>query len=321
MKKVSVRIISVMLCALVLLGLAAGCTAVENNDPYMSLVTSNWKNTYAVGDKISLDGLTLRYCPDCTKLEEYEDIAVTADMVSGFDTSKAGKFTLTLTYKGLTETVEYSVFEKTAINVKGDFCIATGIVASIDSASGKITLTTYADYLSYKNGNGTKAEVTASTEISGEGKTYLKFEYNDTVYKISETDGSYFITATSKSGTATSSQTVALEPCAPYIPAAGASYVSSPSEDGKKATCVFGEDGSVSVYLTDKDASDVSGITPEITISLENAKIVSPGRISFTTEDGGFTYTVTVADANSLSVRKGGSDGSMIYRYTCNSGT
>lgn len=64
------------------------------------------KTTYTVGDKLDLTGgvITVKYNNDTS-----EAVDITSDMVSGFDSTKTGKQTVTVTYAGKTATFEVTV--------------------------------------------------------------------------------------------------------------------------------------------------------------------------------------------------------------------
>ncbi|MBQ9383133.1 MAG: bacterial Ig-like domain-containing protein [Ruminiclostridium sp.] len=72
-------------------------------------MTSLPKTSYFIGDEIDLAGaeITVTYASG-----REEITAVTSDMVSGFDTAAGGAFTVTVTYKGFTDTFGITVSEK-----------------------------------------------------------------------------------------------------------------------------------------------------------------------------------------------------------------
>ena len=84
----------------------------------IKLNTENAKLSYRKGDSLNVSGLTLTAYTyddkDGNKTVLEENVAVTADMISGFDTSAvADAVTVTVTYKGKTATYEISVGEST----------------------------------------------------------------------------------------------------------------------------------------------------------------------------------------------------------------
>ena len=72
----------------------------------INVVSGTIKTTYNVGEQLDLNGakLTLTYSDD-----SQAELNLVASMVSGFDSTTAGAKTLTITYKGKTATVNYTV--------------------------------------------------------------------------------------------------------------------------------------------------------------------------------------------------------------------
>ena len=83
----------------------------------VTLQSDTAKKTYAKGEALSIDGLKL-------VVEKFdgskETVAVTTDMVSGFDGNKVGKQLLTVAYKGFTSSFEVEVVEDEAVPVASD---------------------------------------------------------------------------------------------------------------------------------------------------------------------------------------------------------
>ncbi len=72
------------------------------------------KTTYAVGDELDLTGIVVEatyYADKEGNRPEAEEIEVTSDMISGFDTSTGGEKTVTVTYKKRTATFTVTVSE------------------------------------------------------------------------------------------------------------------------------------------------------------------------------------------------------------------
>lgn len=89
----------------------------RSNVGSIELDTEKAKLKYTVGASLDVSGLTLTSYTYADKDGETsvidENVAVTADMVSGFDTSAVSdSVTLTVTYKGVTATYDISVAEK-----------------------------------------------------------------------------------------------------------------------------------------------------------------------------------------------------------------
>ncbi len=72
--------------------------------------TEGAKTTYEIGESLDVTGLTITV----KKSDESEEtVDVTADMISGFDSSEAGTKTLTVTYEGFTDTFDVEIVDNT----------------------------------------------------------------------------------------------------------------------------------------------------------------------------------------------------------------
>lgn len=100
------KILLLTTCILLLIGLTlglAGCKkGKEETEKSYSLDSSEFNGTAVFGENLSLNGLKLVESGGSV-------IAVTSDMVKGIDTSSVGAKQLTVSYKGHTFTVDYSV--------------------------------------------------------------------------------------------------------------------------------------------------------------------------------------------------------------------
>lgn len=88
----------------------------RSNVGLIELDTEDAKLRYAVGESLDVSGLTLTAYSyvnaDGEREVLEEDVAVTADMVSGFDTSAVSdSVTVTVTYEGVTATYDIEVYE------------------------------------------------------------------------------------------------------------------------------------------------------------------------------------------------------------------
>lgn len=70
-----------------------------------SISAETTKTSYKVGEELDLSTLTVK----AVRGESEENVTVTSDMVSGFDSSKAGEITLTITYEGQTTTLTLTI--------------------------------------------------------------------------------------------------------------------------------------------------------------------------------------------------------------------
>lgn len=107
------------------------------------LVTSDFKDTYYIGEALDTDGLKLsvRYNDGVEKL-----ISVTPEMISGFDSSKAGECTVTVTYNGYSDDITVTVTEEEEYvkgDINGDGEVNTrDVLMARKAASGIIELNT-----------------------------------------------------------------------------------------------------------------------------------------------------------------------------------
>ena len=69
-------------------------------------LVEGYKTEYNVGEELDVNGLTVNYS---NEYGEVTQVAVTADMVSGFDTSKEGECTVIVTYEGISCTFTVTV--------------------------------------------------------------------------------------------------------------------------------------------------------------------------------------------------------------------
>lgn len=167
--------------------LLPGCAPIIDNSgaAYVSVEKElHWKHIYQVGEDLSLDGLTVKYFPNVSDLNDFETVTLTRDMISGFDTSKEGSFEMTVTYKGKTATVGYTVVPKaTPFEIIKTFCIAENTVVSIDSTSMKATVLVFDNYFKATENQPAKTEEKKlSYLVNSKGKTCVSFEYNGSRY-------------------------------------------------------------------------------------------------------------------------------------------
>ena len=83
-------------------------------DEIKAISVKDYKDTYYIGESLANSGvLTVTY-----QSGKQRDIDITPDMVSGFDSSKTGKLTLTITYNWLTTTFVITVVDEvTSLNL------------------------------------------------------------------------------------------------------------------------------------------------------------------------------------------------------------
>ncbi len=168
MKKIS-KIMTMFVLTLVCLVSAisfVGC----NNDPKIANIglSKDIVTDYAINDKINLNEAKLVVTFDN---DSQKNIAITSDMITGFDTATAGTKTLKIKYKNEEVSVKYNVYEK-------DFATVINKVSQNLYNENKYMVTEYrynssttlwdADDYDIKNGNYFKsipAETPSSYEI------------------------------------------------------------------------------------------------------------------------------------------------------------
>lgn len=95
----------------------ASCTVVvTNNVTGITIKTAPTKVIYNKGESLNLTGGKITIT---RQSGEKQDIDITSSMVSGYDSSKTGKQTITVTYEGKTTSFEITVNETTNVSVTG----------------------------------------------------------------------------------------------------------------------------------------------------------------------------------------------------------
>lgn len=108
MRKNKITAVLLVLLMVLIAALAVACNDDKEENPEVTPVSltlgADWKNVYAVGEAFAPCQMTVTYSDGST-----QTVDVTADMLSGFDTSSAGAKQITVNYSGLTATVGISV--------------------------------------------------------------------------------------------------------------------------------------------------------------------------------------------------------------------
>ena len=108
MRKNKITAILLVLMLVLIAALAVACNDDKEENPEVTPISltlgADWKNVYAVGEAFAPCQMTVTYSDGST-----QTVDVTADMLSGFDTSSAGAKQITVNYSGLTATVGISV--------------------------------------------------------------------------------------------------------------------------------------------------------------------------------------------------------------------
>lgn len=108
MRKNKITAILLVLLLVLIAGLAVACNDEKEENPEITPISltlgADWKNVYAVGEAFAPCQMTVTYSDGST-----QTVDITADMLTGFDTSSAGAKQITVNYSGLTATVGISV--------------------------------------------------------------------------------------------------------------------------------------------------------------------------------------------------------------------
>ena len=108
MRKNKITAVLLVLLLVLIAGMAVACNDEKEENPEITPISltlgADWKNVYAVGEAFAPCQMTVTYSDGST-----QTVDVTADMLTGFDTSSAGAKQITVNYSGLTATVGISV--------------------------------------------------------------------------------------------------------------------------------------------------------------------------------------------------------------------
>lgn len=229
---------AVLLLALVPL---SSCDTEDDNsgaENFQVEVGLQWKKVYQVGEKLSLDGLTGKYYEDIDDEDDYKKVTIKESMISGFDTSKVGSYTMTVTYKGKSDQIDYKVVAKAEqFEINKTFCIGENTVASINSATMKAKISVFDNYFKAVDGHSSKTEEkTLSYLVNGQGETCISFDYNGLRYDIfyDAESGQYTMKTVSADNSAASSSTQTIHPItlnALHLPQKNVAYKSE-AKDG-----------------------------------------------------------------------------------------
>ena len=98
MRKNKITAILLVLMLVLIAALAVACNDDKEENPEITPISltlgANWKNVYAVGEAFAPCQMTVTYSDGST-----QTVDVTADMLSGFDTSSAGAKQITVNYR------------------------------------------------------------------------------------------------------------------------------------------------------------------------------------------------------------------------------
>ncbi len=137
MRKLGKILWSVFMCSLVFSFCACGVDAVKT---VAEIAVGETQTEYFEGDAFGGGKLAVTYTDNTT-----ETVNITADMLSGFDTSTAGEKKVTVTYGGKTATFNITVREKFTIATETDFDVTAALADTEENKWGGVTVQTVFD--------------------------------------------------------------------------------------------------------------------------------------------------------------------------------
>lgn len=301
---------SVLLLAALLL---AGCTPVVDNSGAAYLEVSKelyWKSVYQVGDSVSLNGLTAKYFPNTVESDDFEEVTLTESMISGFNTSKEGSFTMTVTYKGKTATVGYTVIPKvTPLEINVAFVIKENTVAAIDTATSTVTISVFDNYFkALANQPSSTVAKPLSNTVNSQGEAGVTFEHNGSTYTVRRDSESstYFIKTSTVSGSAASS---VVEQIAHPIslgtlkaPQKNVAYKSELKDGSYYSIKLDDSYNAVVTKHTVEGDTTVDTVVDNFTAS--NALLITGGLLRYSLYKDGFTATAAFSSQSQFKIRK-----------------
>ena len=147
----------------------------------VDIIVKELKKSYFLDEEFSEGLLTVVYA-DKSK----EDLALTLDMIKGFDTSTVGKKTLTITYEGKTTTYEIEVILDTVTSIEliNGFKNSYFVGEKLDVSGGLLKAT-------YLSGNTKEVELTKemvngfnSTKANPNLSLTIRYEDKTTTYEV-----------------------------------------------------------------------------------------------------------------------------------------
>ncbi len=205
-------------------------------------VTGTYKVSYTVGEELDLTGMQLKVTFDDNS---HENIDVTADMLGEYDMSEAGIKTITVTYEGLTTTLNIEVVAAAVekVNPTITFSHEGGSTFKLGEPGPTVTVTEGLEYSVYYN----KGEEVYGTTYPTEPGTYAMVvevtgndQYNDLkqwlVFKIVENKLTPEITFSIESG---ATIVLGVDPWPTATVADGLSFTSYFEQDEKRLDTEF----------------------------------------------------------------------------------
>lgn len=289
--------------------LLTGCATMDDGSAYLQVEKGlQWKSVYQVGEALSLNGLTAKYFRDLES-DDYETVTLKEDMITDFDTSKEGSFTMKITYKGKTDTVSYTVVPKaTPFEVIQTFCLAENTVVSIDSTVMKATVLVFDNYFkAVENQPSKTVEASLSYLVNGKGKTCASFEYNGSRYDLfydEETNRYSLLTSSASSSSVGSSERLvySINLASLPLPRKNVSYQSTPT-DGVHYSIQI--DDSYHAVVKKHTAGGTGTVDTVLdSFAATDAVLSSNGLFKYVQTKDGYTATAIMSNQGPIQVRK-----------------
>lgn len=317
------RITTFFACLLLAALLLTACASTDDGAAYFQVEKGlQWKSIYQVGETLSLNGLTAKYFRDIDS-DDYETVTLKEDMITGFDTSKEGSFTMTVTYKGKTDTVSYTVVSKaTPFEVIQTFCLAENKVVSIDSTVMKATVLVFDNYFkAVENQPSKTVETSLSFLVNNKGKTCASFEYNGSRYDLfydEETNRYSMLTSSASSSSVGTTERLVypINLASLPLPQKNVSYQSTPTDGAYYSIQI--DDSYHAVVKKHKIEGAGTVDTVLDSFAATDTVLSSNGLFKYVLSKDGYTATATMSNQGPIQVRKE-ADGALesIYSALC----
>ena len=286
-----------------------GCGSVTTNDkPRLEVGSLGWRNYYLKGESIDLRGLVAKYYVSVESNAEV--LPATSEMISGFSTESEGTKSLTVSYKGISATVSYKVFDFAADKYafQNDLIIGTNQIVHYEASSKSIVIGRYASYKEIRDNYGSpsseKIQGTYTWSVNVDEDPCFRFESESREVEFAVADGYCNVYRYSFSeNTRTSASTSRMPVNSSYnkdtvvLPNKNVLYTKNEAVkddvDKKNKYIAFMVDDSynMKVYAEEEEITSVSGLTPVVTLTLDKSILTTNNAVAFRdSEFGSVTY-------------------------------
>lgn len=173
MRKNKITAVLLVLLLVLIAALAVACNDEKEENPEITPISltlgADWKNVYAVGEAFAPCQMTVTYSDGST-----QTVDVTADMLTGFDTSSAGAKQITVNYSGLTATVGISVVAPVAAEK-----LSLDSWKALYFVGDEINLSNAALVIDGSDKAAVTADMVSGFDTSSAGLKTVRITYND----------------------------------------------------------------------------------------------------------------------------------------------